>query len=156
MGRSMTITQIQKLLGKGGNFALPYLIRFIGSKITISLVNNNEDIVYSGVTYKAGAFKYTLPRVSNGVIKGGSLEITTAENALTEFVDLSDSSMQVEVIGVLAKDGTVSPIRQFVHKYGTATLDGSCKLNVSFENDDRMEMTFPPYVFDSGNNRGNA
>ena len=152
----MTESQIQKLLGKGGNFSLPYLIRFIGAGTTINLVNNNEDITYNGVTYKAGTFKYSLPKVVGGVLKGGSLEITTAENALTELVELSDYSMQVEVTGVLAKDGNISPIRQFIHKYGTATLDGNCKLSFSFENDDRMDMSFPPYVFDSENNRGNT
>lgn len=152
----MTDDEIQTLLGKGGNFALPYLIKFRGAGKTINLVNNNEDIVFNGEIYRAGAFKYSLPKTSGGVLKGGSLEVATTENALTEFVEFSDSSMQVEVTGVIAKNGTVTPIRYFTHRYGAATIDGERKLSFSFTNDDRMDMTFPPYIFDAGNNRGNA
>ena len=47
-------------------------------------------------------------------------------------------------------------MKSFKHQYGSVTITEEMKINITFTNDDRLGMAFPPYVFDSDNNRGNA
>lgn len=153
----MTQDEVFKALANGGAYSLPYLIKMEHPQAgALYFVNNNEDITYEGVTYSASAFKYTRPQVMGGVLKSGALEITAIDNQVIEIVENSDELLEVTAIGVLNKNGTITPIKQYRHKYGSASVDEKMKVTISFTNDDRLEMTFPPYVFDADNNRGNA
>lgn len=153
----MTQDEVFNALQRGGAFSLPYLIKMYHPTAgALYFVNNNEDIIYGGVTYHASAFKYTRPQTIGGVLKNGQLEITAIGNSVIDIIEKSDELLEITAVGVLNKNGSISPIKTFKHKYGTATIDEKMKMIISFTNDDRLEMTFPPYVFDTDNNRGNA
>jgi hypothetical protein len=152
----MTEAQLYDKLFKGGAYSLPYLIRLYHPNYgALYFVNNNEDITYDGHTYKASAFKYTKPKTLGGVLQNGSLEITAIENEAIDIIDSSDELFTVTAVGVI-NDGSVTPIKAFKHQYGSATTDDQMKITITFTNDDRLNMVFPPYVFDAENNRGNA
>lgn len=151
----MTRTQLYKTLMEGGKYSLPFLIRLYQVGYTpLYYVNNNEDVVFGGNTYKAATFKYTRPKQKNGVLQSGSLEITSM-NEVLDLIDVCDELLQVQVVGVLY-DGEVTPIKIYHHQYGTLTSDNEMKVTINFTNDDRLGMVFPPYVFDTDNNRGNS
>lgn len=148
-----------KELLNGGSFNTPFLIKFIQNTqqgpITQCYINDNKDLVYNGDTYHASTFNYELPKNKNGVLQAGSIDIV----ALKEVVDLAefiDTTFRVEVIGILRRDGQVTPHKFFQHRYGTLTIENDYRVKFTFTNDNRMSVTFPPYVFDSDNNRGNA
>ena len=152
MGRSMNIFST---VAKSGNYSLPYLIKLIHDGFgEIRLVNNNVAVEFDGKLYEASAFEYTEPKTAGGVYEKASLEITLLDNTIIDFLETTDYLMRIEVVGVLAKNGTVQKIKQFKHQYGNAKWDEHMKLSFSFTGDDRMNMQFPPYVFDADNNRG--
>ena len=153
----MTQDEIFNALQRGGAYSLPYLITLHHPTVgTLYFVNNNEDITYSGNTYHASAFKYTKPQTVGGVLKNGSLEITAIDNQVIELIDQSDELFEVTAVGIIDNNGDITPLKMFKHQYGTANIDESMKLVISFTNDDRLGMSFPPYVFDSDNNPGKA
>ena len=153
----MTQNEVFNALHRGGAFSLPYLIKMYHPAYgALYFVNNNEDIIYNGNTYHASNFKYTRPQTIGGVLKNGVLEITAIQNEVIDIIEKSDELFEVTAVGVLDKAGSITPIKMFKHQYGTAATDEQMKVIISFTNDDRLEMAFPPYVFDADNNRGNA
>ena len=153
----MTADQIYRTLARGGTYSLPYLVHFHHDEVgDLYLVNNTEDVEYDGHVYKAGNFTYSRPKNSGGVLTGGELSVTAIGNSLIEFVQLGDFLMTVDVTGILAENGEVSPIGCWHHQYGTVTITNGMQITCSFSNDDRLEMNFPPYMFDQDNNRGNS
>lgn len=153
----MTKTQTFKALSIGGAYTLPYLITIHHPKVgTAHYINNNEDVTYHGVTYEASAFKYSRPKTVGGVLQNGTLEITGIKTCAIDIVEASDELFTVDVIGVLDAAGDISPIKYFHHQYGSISTDNGLKVVISFTNDDRLDMNFPPYIFDADNNRGNA
>ena len=153
----MTQNEVFNALHRGGAFSLPYLIKMYHPTYgALYFVNNNEDITYNGITYNASTFKYTRPQTIGGVLKNGILEITAIKNEVIDIIEKSDELFTVTAVGVLDKAGSITPIKTFKHQYGTAVTDEQMKVIISFTNDDRLEMAFPPYVFDADNNRGNA
>lgn len=153
----MTVNEIINALQNGGPFALPYLIKLSHpDNGALYFVNNNEDVIYDGHTYHASGFKYTKPQTAGGVLKSGALQITAIENNVIDIIEESDELFTVEAIGVIDKGGEITPLKTFRHQYGTVTTDEEMRINISFTNDDRQKMTFPPYIFDTENNSGNA
>ena len=154
MARSMSIFNT---IAKSGNYSLPYLITLKHDSFgTIRLVNNNAPVELDGDVYEAGAFEYTEPKIVGGVYENAVLEITLLDNTVIDFLETTDQLMQVEVVGVLAQNGTVQKIKQFKHQYGSAKWSGAMKLSFSFSGDERLNMQFPPFIFDSDNNRGGS
>lgn len=153
----MTQDEVFNALQRGGAFSLPYLIKMYHPDYgALYYVNNNENVIYDGVTFLASAFKYTPPKTAGGVLQNGTLEITAIDNNVIDIIDQSDELFEITALGVLNQDGTVTPIKMYKHQYGSATTDEEMKIVISFTNDDRLDMQFPPYIFDSDNNRGNA
>ena len=153
----MTSDEIFEALARGGNFALPYLIRMSHTQYgALYFVNNNEDIAYDGQTYRASAFKYTRPKNVGGSLQAGALDITAIDNNVIDILDTSDELFKVDVIGVLVNGSEVQPLKQFHHQYASVTISNEMKVTLNFKNDDRLDMNFPPDVFDADNNRGNA
>lgn len=136
---------------------MPYLIKMYHPDYgALYFVNNNENIVYDSQTFLASTFNYTPPKTIGGVLKDGQLEITAIDNQVIDIIDTSDELFEITVIGVLNDDGTVTAMKMFKHQYGSATTTEDMRVVITFTNDDRLSMTFPPYIFDSDNNRGNA
>lgn len=153
----MTQDEVFNALQTGGAFSLPYLIKMYHPDYgALYFVNNNEDVTYNENTFLASTFKYTPPQTVGGVLRNGTLEITAIDNNVIDIIDKSDELFQITAIGVLNDDGTVTAMKMYKHQYGSATTNEEMKVVISFTNDDRLEMVFPPYVFDSDNNRGNA
>lgn len=153
----MTQDEVFNALQRGGAFTLPYLIKMYHPDYgALYFVNNNENVSYGGATYTASAFKYTAPKTVGGVLKNGTLEITAINNNVINIIEQSDELFTVTAVGVIDSDGEITPLKSFRHQYGTVVTDEKMKVVVTFTNDDRMEMQFPPYVFDSDNNRGYA
>lgn len=153
----MTAAEIYKALQTGGAYSLPYLIKLSHPDAgALYFVNNCDNITYGGNIYAAAGFKYTKPQTVGGVLKNGTLQISAIDNTAIELLDNSDELFTVDVVGVIDNYGEITPIKSFRHQYGTVTVDETLNLTISFTNDDRMSMVFPPYVFDQDNNRGNA
>lgn len=151
----MTESQIFEKLFNGGNFALPYLIKFTHPNADpIRLVNNNENIVFEGETFNASSFDYSPPSPDG---TGASLNISSlpGENDLFEFIETVDDKYKLEVIGLIV-EGEVQKIRAYRHFHGVATMEENGRISFTLEGDDRLNMTFPPYTYDTYNNRGNA
>jgi len=152
----MTDSEIFNSLFCGGNFTLPFLIKFTHpSAGEICLVNDNQSLMFESKQYAPADFTYTMPD-TNG--NGGTLKISSVptENELYEFVEKSDFRYRLDVVGAIMEDGTIQKIKSYVHFYGDVTIDKSGSINFSLGTDDRKDMTFPPYIFDTSNNPGNA
>lgn len=151
----MTEAQIFEKLYNGGNYSLPYLIKFEHETAgVIRLVNNNVSIEFEGEIYEASTFDYTPP---NNDGTGASLKINSnpGENDLFEFIENSDDKYILSVVGLIV-DNEAQPIRAYKHFHGVANIDEKGAIEFELEDDDRLNMTFPPYVYDTDNNRGNA
>lgn len=152
----MTDNEIFNLFFGGGNYSLPYLLKFTHSTAgTVRLVNNNEDVVYNDETYTGSNFTYTPP---NNDGTSGSLSISSVpnENTLFEFLENADENYRLDVVGALLDDGSVQPLKQYVHMFGSISVDEKGTVEFQLSSDDRLDMTFTPYKFDTDNNRGNA
>lgn len=152
----MTQSEIYNRLYRGGAFALPFLIRITVDGNAFYYVNNNEDVTYDGNVYEATTFEYTRPKSAGGYMDGGQLAITSIDNDILGIIDNAENTLQVDVIGVIDERGEVSPVSVYHHKYCTATINADMSVTLAFEPDDRLDMQFPPYIFDKDNNRGNA
>lgn len=154
----MTENEIFYALFSGGNISLPYLLKFTSdttsdNPVVLRFVNNNEDIVLDGETFKASTFQYTKPDMSGN---GANLSISGNDTGLIEFADIASSKWSLEVKGVICADGSVQRISQFLHFYGTVSYSDNEEMSFELGNDDRGEMTFPSYSYDTDNNLGNA
>ena len=157
MGRSMTQFEVYNALFSGGKVALPFLIAMSHPDSgTLYFVNNTDDITYEGRVYKAASFRFTPPKTVGGVQQNGNLQISAIDNNALNLIDASDERFQVTIIGAVAKDGTVTAYQSFIQKYCTVNITENMDISISFDGDDRMGMVFPPVVFDTDNNRGNA
>lgn len=155
-GDMMTTNELYAAFIHGGSFALPWLITLSHDTAgTIRLVNNNEDVEYDGETYMASTFDYSRPTAVGGVLNGGVLSVTAVDTGLVEFFDEADESFTFQAVGVYV-DGEVTPVTVYAQKYATVAISGEAEITIEFAGDDRLDMVFPPYVFDAENNRGNA
>lgn len=153
----MNENEIYNALHRGGAFSLPYLMKLEHpTHGALYFVNNNVSITYNGNTYAASTFKYNQPKTIGGVLKNGSLEITAIDNNIIDLIEQSNEQLTVTAVGIIDSGGTVTPIKTYLHKYCTVTTDNNMKITINFQNDDRLNMTFPPYIFDADNNAGNA
>ena len=153
----MTAEQLYATLSRSGRYALKYLAKFHHDAYgDLRLVNNNEAVEYQGETFLPSNFSYSRPKTTGGVLQNGELRISLIGNSLPELFRLGDYLMTVDIVGIMVGTGEIAPLRIFHHQYGTMTVTGAMDLQISFTNDDRMGMVFPPNVFDSDNNRGNT
>lgn len=150
----MTDLQIFEKLFNGGAYTLPYLIAFTHPSLgNLYFINATNDVTYNGKTYKSSSFKYTEPDNQGD---GASLEISLQDDkVLSLFIDKADYRMQIEVRGLLRENNTIQPLSIYKHMYATLSISADKILKATLGKDDRMKMTFPPYLFDADNNRGN-
>ena len=152
----MTDNEIYSSFIHGGKFTLPWLITLSHDEAgTIRLVNNNEDVVYDGNTYTASTFDYQRPENVGGGLTGGTLAITGCDNSVIDFFEAADETFTFQAVGCLV-DGSVQAVKFYKQQYATVGISSDMEISIEFSGDDRLEMVFPPYVFDSENNRGNA
>lgn len=150
----MTDAELFNRFFYGGNFALPYLIRFYHPNAgTIRLVNNTEAVTLDGETYGVSTFEYTPPDTKGD---GGHLKITAIDNELIEFAENADWQYRLDVVGVIAENGTVQKIKSYAHFYGSLSYGENMEIEFNLGKDDKLDMKFCPYTYDTDNNRGNA
>lgn len=148
----MTNEEIFNKLFGGGVFTLPYLIKFSDGENTVCLINDNQDLTYKTDVYKKSTFDYTPP---DNTGEGGSLTVTAIDNNLFEFIENS-TKYTLDVVGVLSEDGEVQRLRQYQHFFGSVSCSENMELEFTLGQDDRLDMMFCPYKFDTDNNRANA
>ncbi|MDD7611978.1 MAG: hypothetical protein PUJ82_13805 [Spirochaetales bacterium] len=138
----------------GGAFSLPFLLKFTCPNCnTLCFIANTESVWFEGELYRHASFEYNPPDTSG---KGANLRISGIDNGLVEFVENADENYRLSVVGVIAEGGEIQKVKQFTHFYGTVSYTETKELNFELGTDDRLEMTFPPYKFDSETNKGNA
>jgi len=144
-----------QMSGQSGSYALPWLIELSSDSglMMQRLVNNNSDISYGGNTYTASSFEYTPAPSVSGFDGGGSLSITVVDNQVIDIVE-TYRRVKLTVVGVLVQGGTIYPVSNYVHLWGSVSWNRG-KATFNFEKDDRLSMTFPGDVFSHYNNRGN-
>ena len=147
----MTDYNLFHKLFNGGNYSLPWLIKFSNDDTALYFVNALEDVSYDGNVYKAASFQYTPPELNGS---GGSLNISLVDNSLLELLDASSDSFRIDVTGVMLDSNEIEPVHIYTHMSASASWDSSMTLNLSLNQDERLSMTFPPYTFDTDNNRG--
>lgn len=144
------MNNLYKRLTESGGYALPYLLHlFDGSGNHIRLINDNKDITYKNVLYSKSAFDFSADESGES-----SLKITVVDNSIINMLE-NNYNFQAEIIGVLLEDGTVQEIKVYRHQYGTVSWDG-LQAEITFDPDDRFEMTFPALIWSTYNNRGNS
>lgn len=152
----MTNNEIFNLLFNGGNFVLPYLLKFTHiSAGSVLLVNNNEDIVFNGETYHGASVTYTPPN-NDGTSGSLTIDSVPGENNLFEFLENADENYRLDVVGTILQDGTIQTLKQYKHFYGSISVDEKGTIEFQLGSDDRLDMMFTPYKFDTDNNPGNA
>lgn len=150
----MTDAQIFNKLFSGGNFALPYLIKFTHATAgTICLINDNQAIEYNGEVYNVSTFDYTKP---DGKGQNATLNITSFENGMLEFVENADHHYKLEVIGLLVDAVNVQPCGFYKHFHGSVSITENGTIEFQLGADDRKDMIFAPYKYDTESNPGNA
>jgi hypothetical protein len=150
----MTDAELFDTLFSGGKYSLPYLIKFYHPTAgTIRLVNNNEAVELDNELYEPSSFEYTPPDTTG---KGATLKITGIDNAIVEFVENANYQYRLDVKGVIVSGGVVEKIKSYVHFYGSVSYGEDMQLQFQLDRDDRLDMTFCPYAYDTDNNRANA
>lgn len=151
----MTTSEIYNLLFNGGKFSKHYLIKLTHPDLgTIRLVNNNEDVEFAAETYKASNFTYTQP---NNKGDSGTLNITSIDNEdLFQFIDAADDRYSLQVVGVINQNGYVQRLKTFRHFYGSVSMGEDWNINFNLGKDDRLDMKFLSYSYDTNLNPGNA
>lgn len=145
------------LARRDGAYSLPYLIKLYDPSETIVmyLVNNNENIIYNGITYIASTFEYTPNASESGFNGGGSLKIAIKDNQVVDLIE-TYREVKLDVIGILNKaDGTITELRTYRHHYCEVSGDRTNAV-FTFSRDDRLDMTFPALIWNAANNRGNS
>lgn len=148
--------ELYERLFNGGNYSLPYLISFSHPTAgTLRLVNNNENITYGGNTYTAASFDYNPPDLYGA---GGTLNISPLQTDadINSYIEQLDDRYSLSVIGVISENKQVTPIKAYRHFNGSLTVNENGAIEFTLSGDDRLEMTFPPYTYDTDNNRANA
>lgn len=149
----MTEREIWHLLFGGGKYSEHYLIHLHHDTAgDIYVVNNNESITFDEQTYAVSSFNYSRPD-ANG--NGGSLSITCVDNDVINFIENADDKLTLEVVGVLVNND-VQRVRGYRHFHGSVSYANNYQAEFTLQGDDRLEMTFTPYVYDTDNNPGNA
>lgn len=152
----MTTNELYAAFIHGGKYSLPWLITLSQDDVgTIRLVNNNEDVEYDGETYQASTFDYQRPTAVGGTLSGGTLAISSVDSGVVEFFEAADDAFTFQAVGCLV-DGDVQPVKYYKQQYATVGISSEMEVSIEFSGDDRLQMIFPPYVFDAENNRGNA
>lgn len=155
----MTETEAFNKIFEGGAIALPFLIKFTHPTAgTLRFINNTESVTYDGELYTAASFKYTPPD-ANG--ESAELSIDGINTGLIEFVENADSDYSLSIVGILLEGQgdnvhSVQPIRCYRHFYGSVSYTESMQLDFKLGADNRLDMIFNPYTFDTDNNRANA
>lgn len=150
----MTANEIFNKLFNGGNIKLPYLVKFTKGETEICLINDNVSVVFNGDEFQISSFDYMQP---NNTGDGGSLSITADdENKLLEFVVNGDDTCRLDVVGILEEGSTVQQIHSYKHFLGTVSYSENKSMEFQLANDRRNEYQFPPYKYDTDNNRANA
>ncbi|QQO10214.1 hypothetical protein [Breznakiella homolactica] len=144
------------LLRSKGSYSLPYLIKISHPDAgTLRFINDREGIDYQGEHYSPTSFSYTEPKWQDGRLVNGSISIACGDNRIISFIENSDEGISVTVTGIKLQDRTIQEINTYYHQYGSVDYDGFV-VSWNLEGDDKMDMVFPPDVFNQFNNRGNA
>jgi hypothetical protein len=150
----MTDNEMFNRYFNGGFYSLHYLLEFsCNNSETLYFVNNNENVIFNDKIYNAVGFEYSPPDTQG---KGATLKITGVDNSLIEFIENANDDFRLDVIGVIAENGEIQKLKQYSHFYGSVSYGENMELNFELSSDDRLDMTFPPYKFDTDINRGNA
>lgn len=150
----MTEQEVFQKYFDGGFYSMPLLIKFSSERLEpIYLVNNNENITFSEHVYLASSFEYSPPDTMG---KGASLRISGIDNNLIEFIENADDTARLDVDAVIAENGEVEAVKKYHHFMGKVSYNETMELQFELGSDDRLDMTFPPYKFDSDTNRGNV
>lgn len=146
---------IYSLLSNGGAISMPYLVEIKHETLgVIYMTNNTDDITYNGNVYKKAAFKYNRPSNKNGSLQSGSLNIALLSDFYNIF-DFANGLIEIRVVGLVADYDSIVPINYYRYRYCTMSVASNMEVEISFLSDDKLNMVFPPYVFDNDNNRGN-
>lgn len=138
----------------GGKFSLPFLLKFRCSGLSsVYLVNDNVNVIYENKTYIATSFEYSPGDMSG---KGATLKISGIENDLVQFIELANENARLDVVGVISENGEVQALKQYKHFFGSVSYTEKNEITFTLTEDERFNMTFPPYKFDNETNKGNT
>lgn len=139
----------------GGNFSLPYLLKFtnIETGEKICLINDNKSVEFEGDIYEISTFQYTQPDLMGD---GASLEISAIDNELIPFFENAKDNIRLDVVGLLSSENEIQKIKNYVHFFGNVSYGADMKIKYTPGKDDRIDMQFCCYVYDTANNKGNA
>lgn len=136
-----------KELTEGGLFNLPFLLHIYDDDNNFYLINDNENLTYSGHVFNAASFDYK-PSTEGDA----TLECTIFDKPeLLAYIE-RNRQFNCNLIGVY-RGGEIVELETYRHNYGEATWDG-LQFQIKLNGDDRGEMTFPALIYNSYNNRG--
>ena len=153
----MDYLTFSKLFSSGYSHKVLVQLRREGS-VSWYFNNDNRDIEWEGILYKAVPMNYRFPGARDGVPLGGVLEIdidqqqtiTNGESygyELLKWFDEADDTAELEVVAII-KDGEITKIGQMTQRHGIVNWDGQ-KIVWNLGSDDRMNMQINPITFNS-------
>jgi len=115
--------------------------------------NNKINVLYQGEEYTATTMDYKPPSTTDGIFSGGSLEITVEEaiigkeerNWLLKWFDEAKNTAEMVCVAFI-NDGTLTPIGQYHHQYGSISCDGE-KIVWNFGENAKFSMQVNPWSF---------
>lgn len=149
----MSIESAYKDLCNGGGFSIHHLIKLsnIDDTQSVYLCDNNEALVYDGITYLASNFTYNVSFDGSATLQ---IELVKGGNAIINIIE-DNHNLKLDVKRLLIKQNSTQLLSNFYHYYGKASWDSS-QATFNFDKDDRLNMTFPCLIWDKYSNKGNS
>ena len=74
------------------------------------LTDNNEDLIYDGITYKHAYFKINLPEVTKDSMGNASIEIGCADQQLIRIIRTLTTPPNIKFVATYLEDGVYSEL----------------------------------------------
>ena len=141
-------------LFKSGGYSLNVLIELkYPDRESWYFTNSMTNINYQGKEYIATTMEYKQPQTKDGVLSGGSLEITVDEtkvisnvrSEILKWFDTVDDKAELICKAFIDENG-ITEIGQFRNQFGTVTVDGE-KIVWSFGEVEKFQMQINPVEF---------
>ena len=150
----MHLIEFHTLFQRQGGYSLPVLIELkYPERESWYFTNNMENINYQDNEYIATTMEYRQPTSKDGILSGGSLEITIDETnvissvrtEILKWFDTVDGEAELNCIAFI-NEGYITEIGQFKNQLGTVTVDGE-KIVWNFGEVEKFQMQLNPVEF---------
>lgn len=145
------MSEVFKNLSEGGGYSVNHLLRLsnIAESENIYISDNNEDLVFDDILYKASNFTYSANVDGSANLQ---VELIREGNSIINLIE-NNTEIKAEVVTLFIKGSEAILLSTHHHRYGKVTWNGE-SASFTFEKDDRLNMTFPALVWNRNSDKG--